>query len=266
MLGRSFSACDTPCRMEELKWTCPLVAEGRSIRCFLVLRSRPHWALIVSPRADGKVHMISDLKGCRVGVSSPGSPTQWFLNYVLASHGLKPEDVSAIGIGSAATSVAAVEHWQVDAAVLVSNAITALMHRHPNLTVLAETSTSEGSKLALGVETFPSGSLPAHENWLKGNSATARRFVQAVQKGMHWINEHPAEQVRLQINETERMPDAEADLQAIREFQHALTRDGAMPAGGPEILYKVLAVSNEKIRTANIDTGKIYTNEFVDGN
>jgi NitT/TauT family transport system substrate-binding protein len=236
-----------------------IAAEGRSVQSFLAFRSRPSQALLVSPGASGHIHKISDLKGRRVGVSSLGSPTHWFLNYLLASHGLRPQDVSTISIGSAATSVASVEHNQVDAAILVSNAIIVLMRRYPNLTVLAETRTPEGLREALGVESFPSGVLAAQENWLHANSDTARRFVRAVKKGIQWVGDHSAEQVRAQMSEAERMPDAEADLQAIREFQQSLLRDGVMPAGAPEIVLKVLAVSSEKIRTAHIDLSKIFS-------
>jgi NitT/TauT family transport system substrate-binding protein len=243
-----------------------MAAEGRSVQCFLVLRSHPSQVLIVSPIASGKIHKISDLKGHRVGVSSPGSPTQWFLNYLLMSHGLTAEDVSTIAIGTSATSVASVEHGQVDAAVLVSNAVPVLARKYPNLTVLADTRTTEGLREIFGVTTFPSAVLVAQENWLKANSDTVRRFVRAVQKGIQWVREHSAEQVRTEMSEAERMPDAEADLQAIREFQQALLPDGAMPADGPEILRRVLAVSSEKVRVGHIDLSKIFTNEFVAGN
>jgi NitT/TauT family transport system substrate-binding protein len=243
-----------------------MAAEGRSVQGFVTLNSRPSWALIVSPGATGKIHKISDLKGHRVGVSSLGSPTQWFLNYLLAAHGRTPEDVGTVAIGTAATSVAAVEHDQVDAAVVVSNAITVLIRRHPNLAVLADTRTPEGLRAALGVETFPSAVLAAQENWLRANSDTTRRFVRAVRKGMQWVREHTAEEVRAEMTETERMPEVEADLQAIRQLQQSMLPDGAMPAGGPEILRKVLEVSSSKIRAAQIDLTKIFTNEFVTGN
>lgn len=243
-----------------------MAAAGRSVQSFFTFRARPSMVLIVSPGASEKIHKISDLKGHRVGVSSLGSPTQWFLNYLLGAHGLTPEDVSGISIGTAATSVASVEHGQVDAAVLVSNAVAMLTRRYPNLTVLADTRTAEGLREAYGLTSFPSGVLVAQENWLKTNSDTARRFVRAVQKGMQWLGQHSAEQVRAQMSEADRMPDAEADLEAIRLFQQTLLLRGAMPADGPEILRKVLAVSSEKVRAAHLDLSKIYTNEFVVGN
>ena len=44
-----------------------------------------------------------------------------------------------------------------------------------------------------------------------------------------------------------------------------LSPDGVMAADGPEAVKKVLSVSLEKVRAANVDTASTYTNEFVTG-
>jgi NitT/TauT family transport system substrate-binding protein len=240
-----------------------LALEGRPVQSFLTLYTGPYAALVVAPAATGSIHTIADLKGRRVGVSSPGSPSHLFLNFSLVSHGLSPDDVSTVSIGTAAQSVAAVEHGQVDAAELVGNAITMLHRRHPDMRFLADTRTPEGTQAVFGSPAFPSTSLVATQSWLKANADTARRLVRATQKAMQWMREHSAEEVRAEMTDTQRMPDADADLEAIRGVQHTLSRDGAMPAEGPELVRKVLAASNAKARTALLDLSPTYTNEFV---
>jgi hypothetical protein len=59
------------------------------------------------------------------------------------------------------------------------------------------------------------------------------------------------------------MPDSEGDLEAIRLSQRNLSHDGAMPLDGLDTARKVLAASNEKVRTGTVDLSKLYTNEFV---
>jgi NitT/TauT family transport system substrate-binding protein len=221
--------------------------------------------LIVSPAASADVHRIADLQGRRVGVSNLGSGSQIFLNYLLAVHGMRPADVSAVGIGVGATSVAAMEHGEVDAAVLVGGAIDVLLRAHPGLTVLADTRTPEGSQRVFGPASFPGSLLVAEESWLKANPDTARRFVRAVKKGMQWMGEHSPEEVRANMREDQRLPDIDADLQTIRDFQHMLSPDGAIAEGSPEIMYKVLATSLESVRTSHIDLSKAYTNEYLTG-
>jgi NitT/TauT family transport system substrate-binding protein len=240
-----------------------MAAEGRSLQGFLVLYTSAGSVLIVSPTASGKVHTIADLKGRRIGVSAPGSPTHLYLNYVLAKDGMQPADVSVISIGTGATSVAAIEHGAVDAAVLVGGAVNMLKRAHPGLTFLADTRTPSGAQRIFGSAGFPGPLLVAQEAWLKANPDTARRLVRAVRKAMQWMSEHSPEQIRAQMRENQRMPDEAADLDTIHEFQQVLSADGAMPVGGPEIMYKVLATSIDKVRTARIDLSKLYTNEYL---
>jgi NitT/TauT family transport system substrate-binding protein len=240
-----------------------MAAEGRSIQGFLVIYSRINTVLIVSPAASGEVHRFDDLKGRRIGVSNLGSGSQIFLNYLLAVNGMRPADVSAVGIGVGASSLAAMEHGEVDAAILVGGAINVLLGAHPGLTILADTRTPEGSQRVFGPATFPGSLLVAEESWLKANPDTARRFVRAVKKGMQWMGEHSAEEVRANMREDQRMPDATADLETIRDFQHMLSPDGAIAEGSPEIIYKVLATSLENVRTAHIDLSKAYTNDYL---
>src|SRR6202140_687798 len=53
-----------------------------------------------------------DLKGMKIGVSAPGSSTNRVVWHLLAKDGLKPEDVSIIGVGSTSGAVAAMNSGQ----------------------------------------------------------------------------------------------------------------------------------------------------------
>jgi NitT/TauT family transport system substrate-binding protein len=90
--------------------------------------------------------------------------------------------------------------------------------------------------------------------------------VRAVKKGVEWMANHSAEDVRATIPEASRMPDAEADLEAIRQAQRTMSRDGIMPPDTPELIRKYLAVSDERVRNAHLDLSRLYTNEFARGN
>jgi NitT/TauT family transport system substrate-binding protein len=240
-----------------------MAAEGRSIQGFLVIYSRINTILVVSPAASGEVHRIADLKGRRIGVSNLGSGSQIFLNYLLAVNGLQPTDVSATAIGVGASALAAIEHGQVDAAIVVGGAINVLLRAHPGLNILADTRTPAGAQRVFGPASYPGSLLVAEESWLKANPDTARRFVRAVKKAMQWMGKHSPAEIRANMRENQRMPDADADLQTIRDFQQMLSPDGAIQQGSPELMYKVLATSIEKVRTSHMDLSKAYTNEYL---
>jgi NitT/TauT family transport system substrate-binding protein len=195
----------------------------------------------------------------------PGSIPHQFANFLLVSNGLTPDDVSAISVGTGAASIAALEHGSADAAVLVGAAIPVYERKYPGAPILADTRTPEGARQALGGAIFPGAALMAQDQWLQANAGVAGGVARAVKRGMQWMSSHSAEELRAQIPESLRMPDGEADLQAIRAAQHVLSRDGVTPADAPESVRKFVAVSSEQVRTAQIDLSKIYTNEFVSG-
>jgi NitT/TauT family transport system substrate-binding protein len=86
-----------------------MAAEGRPFRAFVTMLQYPGMALVVSPKASRRIARIEDLKNTLVGVGTPGSPTHFYLNYLLSRHGIKPADVAVVGVGSPATAAAAVE-------------------------------------------------------------------------------------------------------------------------------------------------------------
>ena len=239
-----------------------LAVEGRDVRGFLLLYTRPTAALAVAPSQSGSIRTISDLKGRTVGVSAPGSASHQILNFLLVSSGLSPDAVSNVSVGMSASSVAALEHGTVDAAVLLGSAIATFERRHPGTAFLVDLRTPAGAQQVFGSEVFPSLGLMAEERWLRANGDTARRLVRAVMRGMRWVRDHGTEEVRAMIPESARMT-VESDLQTIRQLQTVLSADGLMPTGSPALIERFVAVSNPKVKVGQIDIARIYTSEFA---
>jgi NitT/TauT family transport system substrate-binding protein len=239
-----------------------LALEGRDVRGFLLLYTRPTAALAVAPSLSGTIRTIHDLKGRTVGVSAPGSASHQILNFLLVSNGLSLDAVSTVSVGMSASSVAALEHGSVDAAVLLGSATSAFERRQPRQTFLVDLRTPAGARQMFGAEVFPSLGLLAEDRWLRANPDTARRLARAVTRGMQWVRDHSAEQVREMVPAAARTTD-EADLQAIRQLQQVLSSDGLMPPGATALIERFVAVSNPKLRAAPIDIARIYTNEFA---
>jgi NitT/TauT family transport system substrate-binding protein len=53
----------------------------------------PGLVLGVSPKHAGEINSIEDLAGKKVGVTVPGSSTDFFLKYLLAKNGVSPDSV-----------------------------------------------------------------------------------------------------------------------------------------------------------------------------
>src|SRR5438270_4352751 len=112
-----------------------LAAKGQSLQSFVVYDRFPGMVLAVSPEAKD-IKSIKDLAGKAVGVSAPGSSTDFFLKYLLAKNGLDPNSASVVGIGLDATAVAAMEHGKLNAAVMLDPAATLLQNKFQEFKVL----------------------------------------------------------------------------------------------------------------------------------
>ncbi len=103
-----------------------LAAKKQELQSFVVYDRYPGLVLVVSPKHTGKITSIKDLAGKKVGVSAPGSSTDFFLKYQLKKNGLDPAGTAVIGVGLGATAVAAMEQGQIEAAVMLDPAVTVL--------------------------------------------------------------------------------------------------------------------------------------------
>src|SRR3954462_8762629 len=121
-----------------LAQTIQAASEGAPMRCFMNLYTRPIMAIAVAPGMTQAIRTFRDLKGHSVGVSTPGSATHQFLNALVVGAGLSTDDISAVPVGTAATSIAALEHGKVDAAVLVGSAIPMVQQRNADIAFLAD--------------------------------------------------------------------------------------------------------------------------------
>jgi NitT/TauT family transport system substrate-binding protein len=88
--------------------TIEMQAQGKPIRMFALYDRYP--GLVLAVTKAGQSHGlkgVTDLRGAKIGVTAPGSSTQFFAEYMLSKNGIPVDQESYIGIGTAATAVAA---------------------------------------------------------------------------------------------------------------------------------------------------------------
>ena len=238
--------------------TIQMAAQGKDLRAFVAMVRYPGMVL-VSPG----IATIEGLRGKTIGVTAPGSSTHMLLNFLLAAHGMKPDDVSNAAIGSTATAVGAVTHNKVDAAVMTDPALAAVRKQMPGLHILADTRTADGLQAVFGSESYVSTVLYSKSEWLENNRDTAKRLALAMTKTLSWMRIHTAEEIRERMPAAFRTADVQADLELLRTGQGLLSADGKFTPDAVEAVYKVLKTSLPTVRDAKIELGKTYTNEFL---
>src|SRR5260370_1166058 len=117
----------------------------------------------VSAQAQDKaaqVKSFGDLKGMKIGVSAPGSSTNFFVIALIARDGVKPDQVSIIGVGTGLSAVAAMKKGEIDAIVNLDPVMTKL-EQDGDIVILADSRTDEGNMKLFG------GNNPAAAVYLK---------------------------------------------------------------------------------------------------
>ena len=87
--------------------TISMQVKGQRLRAFALQGRAPQIVLGVNPKTLPNFKNVAELKGKKLGVTAPGSSTNVLANFVLGKAGLKPGDVSIIGVGAGSGAVAA---------------------------------------------------------------------------------------------------------------------------------------------------------------
>jgi len=240
-----------------------LAAKGQNLQSFVVYDRYPGMILAVSPEAKD-IKSIKDLAGKAVGVSAPGSSTDFFLKYLLSKNGVDPNSVGVVGIGLAATAVAAMEHGKVQAAVMLDPAATLMQNKFKDgFRILADTRTAKDTLDVFGGE-YPGGSLYTRADWIAKNEATVQKMTNAIIATLKWIHSHTPEEIMAKMPAELIGPDKELYLAALKNTIPMFSQTGLMDPKGAQAVLAVFSQSVPEIAKANIDLSKTYTNRFVE--
>ena len=240
-----------------------LAAKNQALQAFVVYDRFPGLALVVAPRNTGKIAAVKDLAGKRVGVSAPGSSTDFFLKYLLAKNGVDPNSVGIVGIGLDSTAVAAMDQGSVDAAVMLDPAITLLQGKNKDLKILSDTRTQHDTLAVFGGE-YPGGALYARADWIERHQAEAQALAGAIVATLNWIHSHTAEEIMAKMPEDLVGADKALYLAALKNTIPMYSTTGRMDPKGAQAVLAVFSQSVPEVAKANIDLSKTYTNKFVD--
>lgn len=242
--------------------TIQMQARDKEITAIVLIGRYPGLVLGVRSDLADRVKQVSDLKGMKIGVTAPGSSTHFFINYLLSKQGLKPTDISVIGIGQGNTVVAAVEHKQVDALANVDPTITILENRGL-IKILADTRTEQGTRDIYGGE-YPFATLYTKWDFIERYPETTQRLVNAFVRGLRWMQGKGPEEIAQILPESYFAVDKDLYLKALANSLVMFSPDGRFPETAPQTVFTVLSLFDEQVAKANIDLSKTYTNYFVD--
>jgi NitT/TauT family transport system substrate-binding protein len=240
-----------------------LAAKKQELQAFVVYDRYPGLVLVVSPKHTNEIKSIKDLAGKKVGVSAPGSSTDFFLKYLLKKNGLDPAGTSVIGVGLGATAVAAMEQGQIDAAVMLDPSVTVLQGSSKDLRILSDTRTQKDTLATFGGE-YPGGALYSTTAWVNAHPKEVQALTNAILDTLKWIHGHSAEDIMNKMPPNMVGKNKDLYLAALKNTIPMYSQTGAMDPKGAEAVLAVFSQGSPDVAKAHIDVTKTYTNKFVE--
>jgi len=232
-----------------------------SFQGFVLAGASPQISIGISAAKAKNYKGPQDLKGLKVGVSAPGSSTNMVVNYFIAKGGLKPTDISVIGIGAGSTVIAAIDQGRVDVISQTDPAVT-ILEKDGKIKVIAETRTPEGTEKLFGGP-MPAASLYSPIEFIRKNPNTVQALTNAMVRALLWMQDASPQQILDTVPEEYLLGNKAMYLFAYNNVKTAFSKDGLFPEAGARTTLKTLATFNPAIKPAEIKLDETYTNEFV---
>ena len=241
--------------------TINMQVKGQRLRAFVLQGRAPQIVLGVNPKTMPGFKSIAELKGKKLGVTAPGSSTNVLANFVLAKAGLKPGDVSIIGVGAGSGAVAAMRAGQIDAISNLDPVITLLL-RSGDLKVVSDTRVVAEADRVFGGP-MPAGCLYTQQAFIDKYPQTTQALANAMVKADRWIQKAGAGDIIKAVPENYLLGDRAVYVDAFLAAKGALSTDGMTPEAGAETARRALASIDPEIANAKIDLSAIWTNDFA---
>ena len=243
--------------------TVNLAAKGQNLQSFVVYDRFPGFALVVSPKHTAAIKSVKDLANKKIGVSAPGSSTDFFLKYILKKNGVDPNSVGVIGVGLGATAIASMEQGEIEAAIMLDPAVTVLQGKYKDLKILSDTRSQKDTLAVFGGE-YPGGALYTKADWIASHEKEVQAMTNAIVATLKWIRTHTPEEI------ADKMPpelvgkDKALYVAALKNTLPMFSETGRMDPKGAEAVLAVFAQSSPDVAKAKIDLSKTYTNKYVE--
>ncbi|MEV5438986.1 ABC transporter substrate-binding protein [Streptomyces sp. NPDC052682] len=241
--------------------TLDLQTKGKHVESVVQFSQAPGEVEIVSNKAAGDITSPKDFKGRKLGITGLGSSTDFLTKYLAVKNGVRVDEFTPVAVGAGPTFISALQKGAIDGGMTTDPTVATLLDKKAGK-ILLDMRTPQGSREALGGP-YPSSSLYMQTDWVNSHKETVQKLANAFVKTLKWMSAHSAAEIADKMPADYSQGDKALYAQAIKSTLPMFTKDGVMPAGGPETVEKVLKAFNPNIKNAQVDLSQTYTTEFV---
>jgi NitT/TauT family transport system substrate-binding protein len=243
--------------------TVDLQTKGKCVESVVQLADVPGEVEMVATAKAGQLTSPADFKGRKLGVTSPGSSTDFLTQYLASKAGLAKGDYTTVKAGAGQTFIAAIENGGIDAGMTTDPTVARLVTTG-KAKILLDMRTEEGAKAALG-GLYPASSLYMDCAWVAAHKQTVQKLANAFVKTLHWIKSHSAEEVAAKMPPDYAGSDKTLYVKAVGDTIGMFNGDGLMKEDGAKNVLEVLSQFSPNVqgKKDSIDLNKTYTTEFA---
>src|SRR6478736_6604377 len=161
-----------------------------------------------------------------------------FVNNLLARGGLKPTDVSIVGVGAGAGAVAAMEKGEIDAISNLDPVITQL-ESTGKFAAIADSRTEKGMKEIYGGD-YHASVIYALEEFVKKNPNTVQAVVNAMVRADRFIAKATPQEIVDLMPDSYKAGNPSLYKEGLLKNMIGYSEDGQMNMKAAENVYKVL--------------------------
>ncbi|MDN3358088.1 ABC transporter substrate-binding protein [Actinomadura sp. DC4] len=243
--------------------TIDLQTKDKCIESVVQLADVPGEAEVVSAAKAGRITSPAGFKGRKLGVTSPGSSTDFLTQYLATKNGVKTSEYTTVKAGAGQTFIAALNNGGIDAGMTTDPTIAQLTDTGKGK-VLLDMRTEAGARAALG-GLYPSSSLYMNCDYVRSHAQVVQKLANALVRTLAWIKAHKPAEIAAKMPADYAGGSPTLYEKAVADSIGMFNGDGLMPADGANNVLNVLAQfsPNVKGKKDSIDLSKTYTTEFA---
>ena len=242
--------------------TINMAAKKQPIKAVVLQAKYSSIVLLLPKDKAAKYRGAKDLKGLKVGVTAPGSSTNMFVNNLLAKEGLKPTDVSIVGVGVGAGAVAAMEKGEIDALSNLDPVITQL-ETTGKFVAVADSRTEKGMKDIYGGD-YMASVIYVTDEFIRKNPNTVQAVVNAMVRADKWIAKATPQQIVDLMPNEYKAGNPTLYKEGLLKNMIGYSENGEMSLKAAENVYKVLKQFEPSVQAAGkLDLNATFDNSFA---
>ncbi len=197
----------------------------------------------------------------KVGVTAPGSSTNMLMNFVMAKANLGPREASFIGIGSAASALAAIQKGEIEA-ISHLEPVLSFLERSGDIRVVIDTRTEEGTRALFGGSN-PAAVLYTKQDFIEKNPRTTQALVNTFYKTLQWLKTATPEDIAAAVPPEYLLGDKDLYMLAAKNSKPSYSVSGIIDPAAMKSVADMLMKFDDEMKDAKFDLAKTFDDRFV---